>query len=185
MAVLVPTSLTDLNLYVMTVVIIPKYDIHTHTKEQWRSRKSDIENLKNKGCMVWHPPLINYLSPIFQQWNRQCTSKTQIYIYTRGLWKRITIFLHFPCKPYMRLKSYSQVLMCNPEWWRHMGTYNIQHHSAKSVEAFWLFLCLNCGVYDTITSNAVYRLFLFKVYLRNKETQQTLWVIVSIQYDGF
>ena len=87
-------------------------------------------------------------------------------IYTRGLWKRITIFLQFSCKPYMRLKSYSQVLMCNPElvwisflfdctitrrcWWRHMGTYNIQHLSAQINENFWLSLCLNCGVYDAM-----------------------------------
>ena len=35
--------------------------------------------------------------------------------YTGGLWKRITISLHFSWKPYMRLKSYSQVLICNPE----------------------------------------------------------------------
>ena len=40
--------------------------------------------------------------------------------------------------------------------------YSIQHHSAKSVEAFRLFSCLNYGVYDTITSNAVSRRFHIK-----------------------
>ena len=29
-----------------------------------------------------------------------------------------------------------------------MGTYSIQHLSAQINEAFLLFLCLNCGVYD-------------------------------------
>ena len=39
-------------------------------------------------------------------------------IYTKGLWKCITIDLRFSCKSYMRLKSYWQGLMCNPksEW---------------------------------------------------------------------
>ena len=32
-----------------------------------------------------------------------------------------------------------------------MGTYSIQHLSAQLNEAFWLFLCLNCDVYDTIS----------------------------------
>ena len=89
-----------------------------------------------------------------------------VHMYTRGLWKHITIFLHFSRKLYMGLKSYSQVLMCNPElvwishlfdctmtrryWWRHMGTYSIQHLSSQINEAFWLFLCLNCGVYGAM-----------------------------------
>ena len=41
-----------------------------------------------------------------------------------------------------------------------MGKYSIQHQSAKSVDAYLLFLCLVCDLYDTITSNAVSRLFL-------------------------
>ena len=31
-----------------------------------------------------------------------------------------------------------------------MGTYSIQHPSAQTIEAFCLFLCLNCGVYDAM-----------------------------------
>ena len=100
---------------------------------------------------------------------------TCFFLYTRGLWKRITIFLHFSCKPYMRLKSYSQVLMCSPElvWisryfdctitrrclWRHMGTYRIKHFSEQLNEAFWLCLCLICGVYGTITPKEFIDLF--------------------------
>ena len=37
-------------------------------------------------------------------------------------------------------------------WWRHMGTYSIQHLSAQLNEALLLLvLRLNCGVYDTIS----------------------------------
>ena len=32
-----------------------------------------------------------------------------------------------------------------------MGIYSIQHLSAQSVEALWLYLCLNCGVYVLVT----------------------------------
>ena len=42
-----------------------------------------------------------------------------------------------------------------------MGTYSIQHYSAKYVDAFWLFLCVHCGVNGTKTSNTVIRPFFF------------------------
>ena len=44
-----------------------------------------------------------------------------------------------------------------------MGTYSIQHLSAQSNEGFWLFLCLNCGVYDTMSPKEFKDLFLLKV----------------------
>ena len=116
------------------------------------------------GCFtqVW---LYNQLGMVNCLYRGDTGYNFHIRLYTRGLWKRITIFLHFSCKPYMRLKRYLQVLMCNTElvwishfdctftrrcWWRHMGTYSIQHLSAQIIEAFWLFLCLNCGVYDAM-----------------------------------
>ena len=43
--------------------------------------------------------------------------------------------------------------------WRHMGTYSIQHLSAQLNEAFWLFLCLNCDVYDTISQKELIDFF--------------------------
>ena len=47
-------------------------------------------------------------------------------------------------------------------WWRHMGTYSIQHLSAQLVKFFGLFLCLNCGVYDTISATEFIDFFLIK-----------------------
>ena len=44
-----------------------------------------------------------------------------------------------------------------------MGTYSTQHHSAQLNEAFWLFLCLNCGVYDTISPKEFIDFFKLKV----------------------
>ena len=97
-------------------------------------------------------------------------------LYNRGLWKRITLFLHFSCKPSIRLKSHSQVSMYSPElvkssryvgctitrrcWLIHTASGNILQSQLK---LFDYFLCLNFGAYDTITSNAVYRRFLLKV----------------------
>ena len=53
------------------------------------------------------------------QWLRlvqlKVMTSSSTWYYTRGLWKRITLFLLFSCKPYMRLKSYSHVLMYNLE----------------------------------------------------------------------
>ena len=57
-----------------------------------------------------HMEAVNLLSS-----NKYTEKQIVSTIYTRGLWKRITIFLHFSYKPYMRLKSYLQVLMCNPD----------------------------------------------------------------------
>ena len=48
-------------------------------------------------------------------------------------------------------------------WLRHMGTYSIQHLSAQINEAFWLFLCLNCGVYDAMLPKEFIDFFLLKV----------------------
>ena len=106
-------------------------------------------------------------SPIYSRVFGFAIVTTKWYTYTRGVWERIIIFLHFSCKLYMRLKSYSQVLMCNPEmvwicrsfdctitwrcWRHHMVPHSIQHLSAQLNEAFWLFLCLNCGMYDNIS----------------------------------
>ena len=39
------------------------------------------------------------------------------------------------------------------------GTYSIKHLSAQPVEAFWLFLCLNCDVYDIISATEFSILF--------------------------
>ena len=44
-----------------------------------------------------------------------------------------------------------------------MGAYSIQHLSAQSVEAFWLVLCLNCGVYDIISATEFIDFFKLKV----------------------
>ena len=44
-----------------------------------------------------------------------------------------------------------------------MGTNSIQHLSAQLNEAFWLFLCLNCGVYETISPKEFIDFFLLKV----------------------
>ena len=44
-----------------------------------------------------------------------------------------------------------------------MGTYNIQHVSAQLNEAFRLFLCLNCGMYDTISPKEFIDFFELKV----------------------
>ena len=44
-----------------------------------------------------------------------------------------------------------------------MGAYSIQHLSTQSVEAFWLILCLNCGVYDTISVAEFLDFLWFKV----------------------
>ena len=43
--------------------------------------------------------------------------------------------------------------------WRHMGTYSIQHLSAQLDDAFWLFLCLNRDVYDTMSPKEFIGLF--------------------------
>ena len=43
-----------------------------------------------------------------------------------------------------------------------MCTYNIQHLSAQMNEAFWLFLCLNCGVYDAMLTKEFIDFFLLK-----------------------
>ena len=48
-------------------------------------------------------------------------------------------------------------------WWRHMGTYSIQHLSAQINEAFWVFLCLNCGVYDAMLLKEFIDFFELKV----------------------
>ena len=44
-----------------------------------------------------------------------------------------------------------------------MDTYSIQHLSAHLNEAFWLFLSLNCGMYDTISPKEFLDFFLLKV----------------------
>ena len=48
-------------------------------------------------------------------------------------------------------------------WWRHKGTYSIQYLSAQINEAFWLFLCFICGVYDTMSPKERIAFFLLKV----------------------
>ena len=44
-----------------------------------------------------------------------------------------------------------------------MGTCSIQHLSAQINEAFWLFLCLNCGVFDAMLPNEFIDFFYLKV----------------------
>ena len=48
-------------------------------------------------------------------------------------------------------------------WWRHVGTYIIQHLSAQLNGAFCLFLWLNCGAFDNISSKKFIDFFLLKV----------------------
>ena len=45
-----------------------------------------------------------------------------------------------------------------------MGTYSIKHLSAQLNAAFWLFLCLNRGVYDTIWRKEFIDFFKLKVF---------------------
>ena len=49
-----------------------------------------------------------------------------------------------------------------------MGTYSIQHLSAQTNKAFWLFLCLNCGVYDAMLLKEFIDFFLLKVIDNSK-----------------
>ena len=44
-----------------------------------------------------------------------------------------------------------------------MGTYSIQHLSVQINEAFWLFLCINCGVDDAMLLKKFIDFFLLKV----------------------
>ena len=60
------------------------------------------------------------------------------------------------------------------------GYISIQHLSAQSVEAFWLFLCLNCGVYNTISVTEFIDFFQIKSNwkLQYFENKRQIWTSI-------
>ena len=106
--------------------------------------------------------------------NRCCNIHTignHCAIYTRELLKLIILFLHFSYATEKSLAGFNvqpRIGINQSLIWLHynatllMTSHGYIQHAApfcKVSRGFWLFLCLNCGVYDTITSNAVCRRF--------------------------
>ena len=88
--------------------------------------------------------------------------------YSRGLWKRITIFLHFSCKPYMRFNLQSRIGMNQLLIWLHyhatllMTSHGYIQHPAPFCTISWSFFddfCVETVACMYHISNRVYIFF--------------------------